>query len=153
MGLYLSMLQNVKGNPFQNRRPDENYAREVLQLFSIGLFELNLDGTPKLDVNGNPIPSFDQAVVEGFAANFTGWTWANASWFWATEPNMALMENWPAFHDTNPKALLNGVVLPGGQSGELDLEQGLDNIANHPNVGPFFGRLPDPALRDQQPHA
>ena len=140
MGLYLSVLQNQKGNPLLNRRADENFAREVLQLFSIGLVELNLDGTPVLDGKGRPIPAYDQAVVEGFAANFTGWTWANAASFWEYNSSWEPMQNWSAYHDQQPKAALSGAVLPGGQSGETDLAQALDNIAGHPNVAPFLSK-------------
>ncbi len=76
MGVYLSMLGNQKANVATNIRPDENYARELMQLFTIGLVELNLDGTPKLDGNGQTIPTYNQAIIEGFARVFTGWKWA-----------------------------------------------------------------------------
>jgi len=144
MGVYLSMLGNEKPNPALNIRPDENYAREVMQLFSIGLVELDIDGTEKLDSFGEPIPTYDQSIIEGFAHVFTGWTWAGASTF---HPNEFLlpqssqyfpMELWEEYHDTGEKKLLNGVVLPAGQGGAQDLEQALDNIFNHPNVGPFI---------------
>ena len=144
MGVYLSMLGNEKPNPALNIRPDENYAREVMQLFSIGLVELNIDGTEKLDSFGEPIPTYDQSIIEGFAHVFTGWTWAGAQTF---HPNEFLlpqasqyfpMELWEEYHDTGEKKLLNGVVLPAGQGGAQDLEQALDNIFNHPNVGPFI---------------
>jgi uncharacterized protein (DUF1800 family) len=72
MGIFLSSIQNQKADPEQNIHPDENYAREVNQLFSIGLVQLNLDGTPKL-AGGQPIPTYDQSTVRGFAAVFTGW--------------------------------------------------------------------------------
>ena len=144
MGVYLSMLGNEKPNPALNIRPDENYAREVMQLFSIGLVELDIDGTEKLDSFGEPIPTYDQSIIEGFAHVFTGWTWAGAPTF---HPNEFLlpqssqyfpMELWEEYHDTGEKKLLNGVVLPAGQGGAQDLEQALDNIFNHPNVGPFI---------------
>ena len=73
MGVYLSMLGNEKPNPTLNIRPDENYARELMQLFSIGLVELNIDGSEKLD-QGQPIPTYDQEIIEGFAHVYTGWT-------------------------------------------------------------------------------
>ncbi len=142
MGIYLSMLGNEKPDPARNIRPDENYARELMQLFSIGLVELNLDGTERLDGEGRPIPTYDQAVIEGFAHVFTGWTFAGAVSFRLARPNDANqvvpMQLYPAFHDTGQKALLNGTVLPGGQTGEQDLAAALDNIFNHPNVGPFI---------------
>ena len=142
MGVYLSMLGNEKPNPALNIRPDENYARELMQLFSIGLVELNLDGTEKLDGNSQPIPTYDQEIIEGFAHVFTGWTWRGSLIFGDGRVQQSSqyfpMELWPQFHDTGPKKLLNDVVLPAGQAGEQDLADALDNIFNHPNVGPFM---------------
>jgi uncharacterized protein (DUF1800 family) len=142
MGVYLSMLGNEKPNPALNIRPDENYARELMQLFSIGLVELNLDGSEKLDAFGQPIPTYDQSIIEGFAHVYTGWTWAGSPSFEqarGTRQNQVIpMELWPDYHDIGEKLLLNGVVLPAGQSGEQDLADALDNIFEHPNVGPFI---------------
>ncbi len=143
MGVYLSMLGNRAPNPALNIRPDENYARELMQLFSIGLVELNLDGTERLDPAANqPIPTYDQAIIEGFAHVFTGWTWAGSPRFGSGRVPVSSqyfpMEHWPDYHDTGPKALLGGVTLPAGQTGEQDLSEALDNIFNHPNVGPFM---------------
>jgi hypothetical protein len=76
MGIYLSHIQNQKADSALNIRPDENYAREVLQLFSIGLVQLNPDGTPAL-AGGQPVPTYDQGTVRGFAAVLTGWNWDN----------------------------------------------------------------------------
>ncbi len=142
MGVYLSMLGNEKPNPAQNIRPDENYARELMQLFSIGLVELNLDGTQKLDARNQPIPTYDQPTIEGFAHVFTGWTFAGAANFRQAFPNDANqvipMQLYPAFHDIGSKALLDGTVIPAGQTGDQDLADALDNIFNHANVGPFI---------------
>lgn len=142
MGVYLSMLGNRAPNPALNIRPDENYARELMQLFSIGLVELNTDGTEKLDANNQPISTYDQAIIEGFAHVFTGWTWAGSPSFGSGRvPTLSQyfpMEHWPQFHDTGEKTLLTGVVLPAGQSGEQDLAAALDNIFEHPNVAPFM---------------
>jgi uncharacterized protein (DUF1800 family) len=142
MGVYLSMLGNEKPNPTLNIRPDENYARELMQLFSIGLVELNVDGSTKLDGLGQPIPTYDQSVIEGFAHVYTGWNYAGAPGFHQAFPNdnnqTLPMQLYPAFHDTGAKQLLNDVVLPAGQSGDEDLDDALDNIFNHPNVGPFI---------------
>ena len=141
MGVYLSMLGNRAPNPALNIRPDENYARELMQLFSIGLVELNIDGTERL-VDGQNVPTYDQAIIEGFAHVFTGWTWAFSPNFGSgrvpTISQYTPMEHWPEFHDTGAKQLLNGVVLPAGQTGEQDLADALDNIFSHPNVGPFM---------------
>ena len=142
MGVYLSMLGNEKPDPALNIRPDENYAREVMQLFSIGLGELNIDGTEKLDMQGQPIPTYDQAIIEGFAHVYTGWTFAGAPSFRQARPtrfNQVIpMQLYPGFHDLGAKTLLNGATLPAGQSGDQDLRDALDNIFNHPNVGPFI---------------
>jgi uncharacterized protein (DUF1800 family) len=144
MGVYLSMLGNEKPDPDLNIRPDENYARELMQLFSIGLVELNMDGTEKLDGQGQPIPTYNQEIIEEFAHVYTGWTFAGAPTF---HPDVFLlpqasqyfpMELWEEYHDTGTKQLLNGVVLPAGQSGTQDLADALDNIFNHPNVAPFI---------------
>ena len=142
MGVYLSMLGNEKPNPALNIRPDENYARELMQLFSIGLVELNIDGTVKLDANNQPIPTYDQEIIEGFAHVFTGWTWLGSPTFGSGRVPVASqyfpMELWPEFHDTGEKILLNGTVLPAGQTGEQDLAAALDNIFEHENVAPFM---------------
>lgn len=142
MGVYLSMLGNEKPNETLNIRPDENYAREVMQLFSIGLVELNIDGSERLDGNNQPIPTYNQEIIEGFAHVFTGWTWAlSPGWYEArpTRVNQVFpMELWEEFHDAGPKQLLNGVMLPPGQGGQQDLDDALDNIFNHDNVGPFL---------------
>ncbi len=142
MGEYLSMLGNEKPNPALNIRPDENYAREVMQLFSIGLVELNNDGSAKLDARNQPIPTYSQEIIEGFAHVFTGWHFAGAPSFPTarrTDQNQTIpMQLYPDFHDTGSKMLLNGVVVPAGQTGEQDLSDALDNIFDHPNVGPFL---------------
>ena len=142
MGVYLSMLGNEKPNPALNIRPDENYARELMQLFSIGLVQLNIDGTVALDGNNQPIPTYDQEIIEGFAHVFTGWTWRGSPSFGSGRVPVSSqyfpMEHWPDFHDTGEKMLLNGTVLPPGQTGEQDLAGALDNIFNHANVGPFL---------------
>ena len=142
MGVYLSMLGNEKPNPVLNIRPDENYARELMQLFSIGLVELNADGSERLDGLNQPIPTYNQAIIEGFAHVYTGWNYAGAPSFPLARRNDANqtipMQLYPAFHDDGEKLLLNGVTLPAGQTGNQDLVAALDNVFNHPNVGPFI---------------
>ena len=142
MGVYLSMLGNEKPNPALNIRPDENYARELMQLFTIGLVELNIDGTVVTDAVGKPIPTYSQEIIEGFAHVYTGWHYAGAPSFEEARRNDANqtipMQLYPAFHDTGPKTLLNGVTLPAGQTGDEDLRDALDNIFEHQNVGPFI---------------
>ena len=142
MGVYLSMLGNEKPNPALNIRPDENYARELMQLFTIGLIELNPDGSPRLDAQDQQIPTYDQAIIEGFAHVNTGWHYAGAPSFEfarRTEFNQTMpMQLYAAFHDTGPKEILSGVTVPAGQTGDQDLEMALDNVFNHANVGPFL---------------
>jgi len=148
MGLYLSMLNNAKEDPANNRFPDENYAREVMQLFSIGLVQLNLDGSVKLDSKGLPIPTYNQTVVQHVAKALTGWTInreGGIQWGFygggATEPGRRRpMVPVQSQHSVGQKTILNGVVLPAGRTAEQDLKDTLDAIFNHPNVGPFIAR-------------
>ena len=155
MGVYLSMLGNQKPNPARNIRPDENYARELMQLFTIGLVQLNPDGTVQRDASSQPIPTYDQAVIEGFAHVFTGWKWACAANsppgcnFNNTRPTannqVVPMQAFPDQHATEAKRLLSYPTavkssLPPNQSPAQDLADALDNIFNHPNVGPFLAR-------------
>ena len=144
MGLYLSMIQNPKGDSTTGARADENYAREVMQLFSIGLHELNNNGTIRTDGNGLPRPAYTQADVEEYARIFTGWTNADAIRFdhpqaGANTNKFLQMEPFEGFHDFAEKQLLRGGVSPAGLSEQDDLKNALDSIFNHPNVGPFFG--------------
>lgn len=141
MGMYLSMLGNERPDEERNIRPDENFAREVMQLFTIGLVELNLDGTVRLDAAGNAIPTYGQDEIEGFAHVFTGWHFAGKSHWWEWHyDSLSPMAAYEAFHDDNEKTLLNNTILPAGQSAQEDLEQALDNLFNHPNVGPFISK-------------
>lgn len=144
MGNYLDMVNNDKPNPSLGTEPNENYARELMQLFSIGVNKLNLDGSEQKDALGQPIPTYDQDVVEGYAHVFTGWTYAprpGATSKWTNpinyEGNMVLF---PAHHDSAAKLILDGKVIPAGQTPEQDVKDGLDAIFNHPNVGPFIGK-------------
>lgn len=150
MGYYLNLLESEKEDPAAGTHPNENYAREVLQLFSIGLVQLNPDGSPKLDATGKPVPTYDEAVVKGFAQAFSGWSFGGLD---NTQPDLfhnhdsnseALwtvpMKAWPGFHSPGPKTLLDGKVLPAGQAPEQDMKDALDTIFAHPNVPPFFAR-------------
>ena len=143
MGDYLDMVHNDKPNPSHNTEPNENYARELMQLFTIGLYKLNQDGSQQLDINHAPIPTYDQDVVEGYAHVFTGWYWnqtGTPTWGYVDpnyrDPMMAFANH----HDTGAKLILNGVTLPAGQTQAQDLQMGLDAIFNHSNVGPFVGK-------------
>lgn len=146
MGAYLNLLQNDKEDPATGREPNENFAREVLQLFSIGLYQLNPDGSLKLDAGGLPIPTYNQTTIENFAKVFTGWNFAGNDqtkawkWQWPDRNWRAPLEAWAAHHSTGEKVLLNGARLPANQPAQKDLKDALDNIFNHPNVGPFIAR-------------
>ncbi|MBX3590250.1 MAG: DUF1800 domain-containing protein [Burkholderiaceae bacterium] len=149
MGLYLSHLRNQKEDPSRGRVPDENYAREVMQLFTIGLYELNLDGTVRLDSRNEPIETYTNEDVTGLAKVFTGWSWAgpdksdtrffggNASADRAVLP----MQSYPKYHSTSEKRFL-GTVIPEQASAdpEASLRAALDRLFSHPNVGPFIGK-------------
>lgn len=140
MGEYLSMKGNQKPDPTNNVHADENYARELLQLFSIGLDQLNPDGTAKLDTDGVPLPTYDQEIIENYARVFTGWHFANADDFrWPTTKDyITPMRSFPDYHDADEKTLVNDIKVPAGQSPEQDLKIALDSVFNHPNVGPFI---------------
>jgi uncharacterized protein (DUF1800 family) len=144
MGHYLDMVDSDETNPQNGTVPNQNYAREVLQLFSIGLVALNPDGTQQLDANGVPIPTFDGTVIEGFASVFTGWTYpplTGANSQWVNPINFdGTMVAFADHHQPGTKALLNGFTVPAGQTPEQDLANALDDIFNHPNVGPFIGK-------------
>ena len=143
MGDYLNMVNNDK--PANGVSPNENYAREVLQLFSTGVWKLNPDGTQTLDATGAPIPTYDQDdTIEGFAHVFTGWTYPILPGVPARthDPKNFLGDMVPvdANHDKGAKTLLNGVTLPAGQSIQADLSDAIHNIFTHPNLGPFIGK-------------
>ncbi len=147
MGVYLSHLLNKP--PANNIFPDENYAREVMQLFTIGLWRLNQDGSRQLDSLGQPIPTYDNSNITEFARVFTGIGYAgNPSYSSYPQNFTAPMKPWDAYHDLNPKTLLNGATLPQrvasspdvGTATLADINGAMDCLFNHPNVGPFIGR-------------
>ncbi len=142
MGVYLSMVRNEKADFENNIRPDENFAREVLQLFSIGLFELDNQG--QVINPANPTPTYSQQTIEEFARVFTGWEYP-VSRFWGDTNLVAgsfqgRMVPVEEFHDNGSKTLLNGQVVPAGLSTAQDMQRALDNIFNHANVGPFISK-------------
>jgi uncharacterized protein (DUF1800 family) len=143
MGDYLNMLNS--GKPATGQIANENFARENMQLFTLGLYLLNSDGSRQTDSSGNPIPTYTELQVEAFARAYTGWTNANTDG--TTPAKFNYTANWFYFmvpvetkHDTTEKILLNGTALPAGQSAEDDLNGALDNIFAHPNIGPFVSR-------------
>ncbi len=150
MGFYLSHINNPRTFEEFNIRPDENYAREIMQLFSIGLFELNNDGSRKTDpITGLWIPTYDNDDIKGLAKVFTGLSGSR----WADESNtdpvtfgsrfnayslldpMAMYEFW---HEPGEKHIVGDYTIPSGQTGMEDIEEAIDHLFNHPNVGPFL---------------
>ncbi|MGE0311980.1 MAG: DUF1800 family protein [Lautropia sp.] len=146
MGYYLNMIESEKEDPAKGTHPNENFAREVLQLFSIGLVKLNLDGTPMTDEQGKPIPTYDQSVVAGFAKAFSGWSFggrdtSKSSTFRSGDENWTVpMQAWASKHSTASKQLFDGRAIPAGQTPQQDLKDALDAIFLHPNVGPFIAK-------------
>jgi uncharacterized protein (DUF1800 family) len=155
MGDYLDMVDNDKADAAGTVQPNENYGREVMQLFSIGVHALSPDGSVVLDASGAPVPTYDQDTIEGFSHAFTGWTYAPFPGAPSRPHNprnysapMVLYRNGAALdanHDKGEKKLLSyagavRTILPAGQDGQTDLDEALDNIAGHPNVGPFIGK-------------
>lgn len=159
MGIYLGMVLNQKANPELNTRPDENYAREVLQLFSLGLYQLNQDGTPIIGADNKACETFSPTHITAFARVFTGWNFAgNSDWSpndYTSKDKVSPMQADANYHDTDAKTLLNlstsigsngcrplvnGTGVPAAQTPEADLSAALDNIFNHPNLAPFISK-------------
>ena len=156
MGVYLSMIRNKKPDPVTGQEPDENYAREVMQLFSVGLSQRYTDGSLKLDPEGLPIPTYTQADTVGLAHIFTGWgphfdpndppRWDDGElappeyWFqWGSDP-LRPLTFYPEFHDSKDRKILGGTIIPGSLGGEQRMQMALDTLFNHPNVGPFIAK-------------
>ena len=157
MGNYLDMIRSTRTNP------NENYPREVLQLFNIGLFMLNPDGTVQTDAQGNPVPTYDQTTINNFTKVFTGWRDCRVADLNASCPDSIAgapdykdpMSLNPGNHDLTAKTLLNypgvtnqNIAACVGCTGQAtytyaynSLNQALDNIYNHPNVAPFVSKL------------
>ncbi|MEO0468591.1 MAG: DUF1800 family protein [Bacteroidota bacterium] len=151
MGFYLTHFNNPKADTANNVHPDENYAREVMQLFSIGLYELNLDGSRKKDLQGNDIPTYGNQDIKEFARIFTGLSGEYYGEFEPEEPadfganfeevfHLLPMKMYEEQHEPGVKTLLNGQIVPAGQTGLQDIADAIDNLYHHPNVGPFLGR-------------
>jgi uncharacterized protein (DUF1800 family) len=144
MGAYLNMADNEKADPEKGTQPNENYARELLQLFSIGVFKTNMDGTLQLDANGKPIENYTIEDIKEFSRALTGWTFAPEEGEEMREHNRfnpyAPMVAWEDNHDKGAKKLLNGTTIPAGQTAQQDVEDVIDNVFNHPNTAPFISR-------------
>jgi len=144
MGEYLSMVRNEKADANRNIRPDENYAREIMQLFAIGLVQLNLDGSVKLNAQGNPIPTYDQTTVKELARVFTGWNMATIKnwWEWTESGASEIlpMKSFDNYHDFGAKMLFGDKSIPANKTPEQDIDAALDIIFAHPNVAPFISK-------------
>jgi uncharacterized protein (DUF1800 family) len=132
MARYLTYANNRKAS--RRREPDENYAREVMQLFTIGLWQLNQDGTQKLDEHGQPIPTYDNEDVREFARVFTGLVYGENQYIDSMRVNESR-------HDRERKRLLDGSFLPANQDTLADIRGLLDHLFEHPNTPPFISRL------------
>jgi uncharacterized protein (DUF1800 family) len=144
MGNYLNMANNNKGNTAAGTSANENYARELMQLFTVGLTQLNPDGSAVLDSNNNPIPTYDQAVVTNTARALTGWTYP-------TVPGATAKADNPAYytgqmfaveteHDTTSKNIIGGATIPMGQTAEQDLDSVLIALMAQPTMAPFVSK-------------
>ncbi len=142
MGRYLGHAGNRKADAVANTFPDENFAREVLQLFSIGLVELNLDGSQKVNASGQAVETYDNTDIVEFARVFTGLNYAGNRGLSPLNLDMSTpMVPYENEHDTGGKILLRGQSVPAGQSTLQDLDAAIGNIFSHPNVAPFIGKL------------
>ena len=162
MGYYLSHLNNPKTDNAKNTNPDENYAREIMQLFTIGLFELNQDGTRKVDANGEYIPTYDNEDIKELAKIFTGLgggDWSDQALEYFANENMNVpqigfgpdigiytirrtvpLKMYDFWHEPGDKMILKKHTLSNDQNGMKDINDAIDILFNHENVGPFIGR-------------
>ena len=147
MGRYLSHIGNQKARPEINQYPDENYAREVQQLFSIGLWELNQGGMRQLDGFDQPIPTYGNAQITEFARVFTGLWFGGQAWGnngWSDDDSSVPMQMWAEKHDFGAKTLLNGFTIPARaptvENGVRDVDDALRNLFEHPNTAPFVSK-------------
>lgn len=139
MGKYLSHFRNRKASADGLRQPDENYAREVMQLFTVGLIERNNDFTPILN-GGQPIPTYNQSVVTEYAKVFTGFNYNNATTISNGTNTYLRMKCIESEHDTTLKTVIGGSTIPAGQDCPSDVDDGLDLLFAHPNIAPFVSR-------------
>jgi uncharacterized protein (DUF1800 family) len=137
MGLYLTFLGSAKANTSTGAIPDENYARELMQLFTVGLYQLNMDGTPVLS-GGSPVPTYGQADVSQHARVWTGYTYASTDNTTPTRLQLPMVVN-AARHETGASSFV-GISIPAGVDAATARKITLDGLFNHPNVPPFVSR-------------
>ncbi len=144
MGRYLNMANNNKAASASGTSPNENYARELMQLFTLGLNQLNPDGSLVLDQNNNSVPTYDQSVVTAMSLSLTGWTYPTA-------PNAKAKNNNPAYyigqmfsvdaeHDKTAKTIFANVTIPSGQTAEQDLDAVIAALMAQPTMAPFISQ-------------
>ena len=144
MGRYLNMANNNKANPKLNTSPNENYGRELLQLFTLGLTQLNSDGSPVLDQDSNPVPTYTEAIIPQMAKVVTGWTYPTA-------PGATVKTNNPQYffgqmfaveaeHDTTAKSIFSNITIPPGGTAESDLISLLNALMSQPTMAPFVSK-------------
>ena len=142
MGTYLGHLRNQSEDPELRIFPDENYARELMQLFSIGLWELNEDGSRKFDHIGKAIPTYTNFHITELAKVMTGFNWGGTNSFYEYKNRPDLpMTIWETHHERGEKFLVNGGYLPAEMEPAHDVRLAIENLVNHPSAGPFIGRL------------
>jgi uncharacterized protein (DUF1800 family) len=142
MGSYLGHLRNQNEDPELRIFPDENYARELMQLFSIGLWELDEDGSRRRDYIGNPIPTYTNFHITELAKVMTGFNWGGTNSFYEYKNRPDLpMTIWETHHERGEKFLVNGGYLPANMNPAKDVRTAIENLVNHPSAGPFIGRL------------
>lgn len=148
MGIYLTYMNNPKSDTIENIYPDENYAREVMQLFTIGLNMLNIDGTVITDTAGIPVPTYDNLDIAEFSKIFTGLSWGDRDQFNKYYPHHDTsyampMKMFNEYHEPGTKDLLNGFTTPDHNpvDGDADISDALDNLFEHQNMGPFLSRF------------
>jgi len=146
MGVYLTYLNNPKSDLEANTFPDENYARELMQLFTIGLYELNTDGSRQVDADGNFIPTYDNDDIAEFSKIFTGLTWGDRDiWNRGQLKDTSYIGDlamWNEYHEPGVKHLLNGHITQDYNpvDGDADITEALDNLFDHPSIGPFVSK-------------
>ena len=150
MGVFLTFVKNILPIPELGIEPDENYAREVKQLKSIGLYQLKITGVQKTDAEGELIETYNNEDIKAMARVFTGLTFNDPENNNYEDPFQSLFRAEPNYHDrmvmidgvhdTDEKTLLTGTTLPAGQTGDKDISDALDELFKHPNVGPFLAR-------------
>ncbi|GAB5415831.1 MAG: DUF1800 domain-containing protein [Congregibacter sp.] len=139
MSYYLTYLGNLPADPDTGRQPDENYAREIMQLFTIGLLELNDDGTPKLNSAGEPIETYDSADIDGLARVFTGMD-IDGENYWQNPEVLARPLYVDEYRHSKREKVFLGTTIPADTPGPESISLALDTLFEHPNVGPFIGR-------------